>query len=241
MVDAVNNPIKPQSGETLDLTGQVISVDATTVNSVYAPIQIVGVSDVTLIGGTIIGDRHLRPDDPNLGGLGHGIIIGGGASNIKIIGTTVQDCFGDGILIWGGNGVELDNVTSNHNRRQGVSIVNSNGVYIHDGVLSNNGGTSPGDGIDIENDLETETCANILIQNNTFSGNQGSGVGAGSPGTYTNIKVLGNSFDKTTQPIWVAGNAGSAGTPWWAAALRAIFGWTPSYRWWGYPTEWIKQ
>jgi hypothetical protein len=238
---AMPTVLKP--GITLDLTGVTLKQYPSTVRSVYSVLQVAGPGSGknTIINGTIIGDRDGRPDDPTLGGIGYGIMIALGASGVIVRGTQISNCFGDGIIVWGGNNVELDRVISHGNRRQGLTITDSSVLWIHDSQFSNDSGSPPGDGIDLENNFETETIADVAISRCKFFGNKGSDIGLGSPGIYHNIRITpDNSFDLTTQPIWVAGGAGSLGAPWWAPLLKGIFGALPTYRWWGYPTQWYS-
>src|SRR6266699_3152460 len=204
-VDAIGASVNLKSGITLDLAHVILTAKPN--DKIFSIImRISDCEDVTIFGGTIWGDRntHLGSADASVGGGGGGIAIWK-SKNIKIQGTTILDSFCDGLLVWHSGQVEIANVTADHNRRQGMSLVDSHDVHIHDNRFTNCGGTPPGDGIDIENDLESETCANILVERCVFTGNQGSGVGVGSPGQYKNIVINPNNdcvFDGKTQPIW---------------------------------------
>ncbi|SRR6266566_4873650 len=240
-VDAVSGSINLKSGITLDLTQATLVANPN--NQIFSIIMRVSdCENVTILGGTIRGERttHLGSTAAFMGGGGGGVAIWR-SKNIKIQGMKISDCFCDGLLVWHSGQVEIANVIADHNRRQGMSLVDSHDVHIHNSQFTHCGGTPPGDGIDIENDLETETCANILVEHCVFLYNEGSGVGVGSPGQYKNIVINPNNdclFDGKTQPIWTAGNAGSLGTPWWAFLLNRTYGKAPGYAYWGYPRSW---
>jgi hypothetical protein len=241
-VDSVNAPITLRSGITLDLTG--VTLAALPTDRIFSMVvAIPGCSDVTIVGGDIVGERdtHIGSTAWDMGGGGGGITIYNGSRNVKIRGTKVSNCFADGILLLHAHGVEVDGVVSNHNRRQGMSVVDVDGLHVHHSQFSDSGGTPPGSGIDIENDLETEAIRNVLVEHCVFYGNQGSGIGIGGPGVYENIVIAPtNSFDMKTQPIWVAGNAAPLGTSPWAFLLNRTCSWMPWYRWWGYRTDWYR-
>lgn len=270
-VDAVNAPIMLKSNITLDLSQTTLKALPTD-KSVYGILQMKDVENVTIIGGRILGERDRHLVQPALaesqyqdgfepvyeGGWGMGIVITDGSKNIKVVGTAVSRCYGDGLYVdWGQSkkgpsNILIDGVICDGNRRQGASIICVDGLRIRNSQFSNNGltpfGTIPGAGIDFECDPwpegqpQQQWIINIVIEgNNKFFGNRGSAIGVnGSPGIYKTISIQpGNQFDKTwhSRPIWVGGGL-DGGTPWWAIALNRAFGWSHDYKWWGYPTSW---
>jgi polygalacturonase len=251
-IDAVNAPLRLKSGITLDLSG--VTLRAIPNAQTYSWfLTLWGVRDVTILNGVLIGERniHLGSTDASVGGSGGGIDVRSShypgedpnkpARNIKIQGTNISECFCDGINLWDVYQVEIDHVVCNHNRRQGLTVVHADGVYVHNSQFSNSGGADPGCGIDLENDREDERIVNVRIEKNVFHDNKGACVAAGSPGQYHNIVVTpDNDFDMKSQPIWAAGGAGPLGTPWWALLLNRTMGYLPGYRWWGYRTDWYK-
>lgn len=239
-VDVVNAPITLKSGVTLDLTEVMLRALPTDKKN-SCVIKVYGVNDVTIIGGTIIGERdiHIGSTAWDQGGWGHGIDIREGSRNIKVRGANICRCFGDGVYISDAYNVEVSGVNSHHNRRMGLTIIHVDGCRIANCTFSNSGGTPPGNGIDLECDLPEQFIKNVVIERCRFFDNEGSSIGVnGHPGTYAHISIPpGNSFDMKTQPIWVAGGL-NLGTPWWAFLLNRSLEWHPDYRWWGYRTEW---
>lgn len=252
-VDAVNEPIRMKSDLALDLTGVVLQALPNDQTTSWL-ITLWGSRNNTILNGWLRGERniHLGSTAAAMGGYGGGIDVRGShfpgedpnkpARNIKIKGTKITDCFGDGISLWDAYDVDLDTVICDHNRRQGMSVVHADGVHVTRSQFSNNGGAAPGCGIDLENDRESERIINVLIEKSVFYGNKGSCIAAGSPGKYGNIRITpDNGFDMKTQPIWAAGGAAPLGTSWYAFLLNRTCGTLPGYTWWGYPTSWYKK
>lgn len=146
----------------------------------YNVITIRNVSDITIMGGKIIGERdiHTGPACANKCEQGYGIGIYG-SNNVTVTRTHIANCWGDGIMMTGSAGVSSKNitlkrVTSFNNRRQGLSILRVDGVMIDSCAFLNTNGTAPQDGIDIEPD--SDTAQNITITNCEFGYNAGNGI-----------------------------------------------------------------
>jgi parallel beta-helix repeat protein len=179
-IDA-DSSIKIKSGVTLDMfdtTRNLIAIP--TYSGRYNIISIKNVNDVTVNGGKITGERkkHLGPECAHKCEQGYGIAISG-SKNIKIKGTIITECWGDGVVLYGSLGVDCKNitlmrVTSSNNRRQGLSILNGDSVMVDSCAFINTHGTPPQDGIDIEPDAGT--TQNVTIQNCLLAYNTGNGV-----------------------------------------------------------------
>jgi hypothetical protein len=61
-------------------------------------------------------------------------------------------------------------------RRQGLSIVDADGVTVTDSVFKKTHGTRPSAGIDLEPDEPAQKITNICIQGSKFLDNAGSGI-----------------------------------------------------------------
>lgn len=156
----------------------------------YQIVQICDVHDVELYGGMIVGDllEHLY----TLGSShewGHGITIKN-AQRVKVSSVYVTRCIGDGIVIGGwqepntnvyekaAKQVFLENIISDDNRRQGLTISHADGVVVKNCRLTNTGMTkytAPSAGLDIEPNAEepwNQGVKNVLIKNCFFSGNK---------------------------------------------------------------------
>jgi hypothetical protein len=86
-------------------------------------------------------------------------------------------------------------VTSDGNRRQGLSIIEADGVLVTDSVFSNTHGTRPSAGIDLEPDHPSQQIVNLRIQNSKFLNNAGPGIEiAGKKGLVAKVALARNVF-----------------------------------------------
>ena len=132
-------------------------------------INMTDISNAKVIGGKIVGDRYQHLGTTGEWGMGIGIHT---SSNIKIMGTHIVNCWGDGITISSYNCV-LKNVVCDNNRRQGLTIGSSDSLIVDSCSFTHTNGTAPQDGIDIEPDAGTAQrvhITNCIIAYNTKVG-----------------------------------------------------------------------
>ncbi|KQZ57036.1 hypothetical protein ASD53_11180 [Lysobacter sp. Root559] len=145
-------------------------------------LSLIGVDDVEVSGGRIVGDR-----DTHLGATGewgHGVMVRG-SSSVTLRDLHISRCWGDGISIGGdkaaggrvtpSSDVLIANVRCIGNRRQGLTIGRSRRVRVRDCEFADTGGTLPGCGIDIEPDAG-DSARDAVISGSFIHGNQGAGV-----------------------------------------------------------------
>jgi hypothetical protein len=132
-----------------------------------------------------------------------GIRITGGAQHITISGVTAKSMWGDGFYVEGATDIKFCAVTADNNRRQGLSIVEADGVIVADSVFKNTSGTRPSAGIDLEPDKAAQEITNVQIQNSKFLDNTGPGIEiAGKRGRISKIELTRNIF-RGNRPILV--------------------------------------
>jgi len=166
-----------------------------------AVLMISGVSDVTVIGGTLEGERDEHKGKG--GGWGMGVHISHGAERIVIAGVTSRKMWGDGFYVSDASDVKFCGVTADQNRRQGLSIIAVMGLVVLNSVFKNTGGTRPGAGIDFEPDDRDQTITDVKIENSKFIDNAGPGILiAGKKGAVSKIELTRNLF-KGNRPILV--------------------------------------
>lgn len=182
MVDALR-PIQLHSNTRLWMAaGAELDVIPNASTRYYA-IKVTNVHDVRIVGGTIRGDRARHQG--TTGEWGYGINISG-STDVVVKGVKVSDCWGDGLLVGGtgnesrgdlvrSNRVWIDHVTSDNNRRQGLTIAPAQNVWVTNSVFSNQFGTLPEAGIDIEPQTQG-LVSDVHLLHNTFSGNHGNGI-----------------------------------------------------------------
>jgi len=142
------------------------------------------VSDVTITGGRLLGerDRHLG----TTGEWGHGIQLRG-AQRVTLRDIHVSNFWGDGLSVAAINptrsnpdtepstDVLLERIVSIGNRRQGLTIGRSSRVRVVDCEFAGTGGTAPEAGIDIEPDTGAG-ATDIEISNCRIHDNHGPGI-----------------------------------------------------------------
>lgn len=164
----------PQSNTTIKFAknAQLNVIPNSSVN--YNCINVKNVNNVTLMDPTVIGDR--LDHTGSKGEWGMGISIIGASKNIKIISPKTTNCWGDGIYIDGCSDIYIENMFSDNNRRQGMSVVSVDGLFVNGALVINSNGTPPQSGIDIEPDYDTDILNNIRLLN-VVTKNNTSGYG----------------------------------------------------------------
>lgn len=214
------NPIKNGgNGILMNVPGVRLLLDsgvvmkAKTVGTTSYSVVYITSPDCTIEGGIIEGD--VGSHTGTTGEWGFGINIWTGADRCRVVGTEVRKCWGDGIYINGANDVRLVDVQCLYNRRQGLSIVNSErpriigGSYSFTGKL---GATAPSAGIDLEpNPGGGPGVFDAIISGVTAEGNVGPGILAPSiTGTATRAVVSGCSLKKNGSfGFWSNGSGGN--------------------------------
>jgi len=176
MVDAVSNErrLKIRKDTTLKLSpGAVIkAIPNGALN--YSLLTIANVANVTVSGGTLEGDRAQHTD--KAGEWGMGLMIGEGAKNVTVSGVTSKEMWGDGFYVATAQNVTFCSVVSDHNRRQGLSVIEVDQLEVVSSVFSNTQGTRPGAGIDFEPDNVQQRISNVRVHNSKFLNNKGPGI-----------------------------------------------------------------
>jgi parallel beta-helix repeat protein len=186
----VDQTLKPKSNQIINLSQNAVLKAMPSANGYNAVVRMIGVSNVTITGGKIVGERnnHLGTS----GEWGMGIHVIQGSNNITISNITISDCWGDGIFLGDSpavTDVTIDNVICDNNRRQGLSVTDAKRVIIKNSVFKNTNGTLPQAGIDIEPDAN-QTSEDIQIINTQCYGNAGSGLDLmGITGTIQRVSV----------------------------------------------------
>jgi parallel beta-helix repeat protein len=175
-------------------------------------IRINFISNVNVIGGTLQGERYQHLVTTGEFGMGLAIY---GSSNVVVEGVTSRDNWGDGFYLGTSNPTNITfcAVTSNNNRRQGMSIITANGVVVKNSTFENTNGTVPASGIDIEPEVN-DTVNNVQILNSQFLNNDQSGVLVTLNPAYnrksfiTNITINGNNMTGNDQHFYNANPEG---------------------------------
>jgi polygalacturonase len=175
MVDAVSDHrLKLRTNTTLKLSPGATLKAIPNGSQSYALLTVADVSDVTIIGGTLEGDRAQHTSKEGEWGMGVSILEG--SKNVTISGVTSKEMWGDGFYVQGAKNVTFCSVVSDHNRRQGLSVIDVDQLEVTNSVFSNTQGTRPSAGIDLEPDSVKQRISNVRIQNSKFLNNKGPGI-----------------------------------------------------------------
>lgn len=164
------------------------------------------VADVTISGGSILGERYKHQGTK--GEWGHGVMVRG-ASRVTVRNVTISQCWGDGISVGGfhrkgeaaipSSDILIDNVRCLGNRRQGLTIGRSRRVRVIDSEFSGTQGTKPEYGIDIEPDAPG-TADDITIERCVLRNNRGGGIQAYHRSS--NISIRGCTIENNGSGIY---------------------------------------
>jgi hypothetical protein len=202
MVDAAGKDrIRLGSNMRLRLARDAVIKAIPTSAKKYAVLSISGAANVTVVGGTLEGERDRHQGKIGEGGMG--IRVDRGADTVTISGVTARKMWGDGFYVEDAKDVRFCGVIADGNRRQGLSIVDADGVTVTDSVFKSTHGTRPSAGIDLEPDEPAQKITNIRIEGSKFLDNAGSGIQiAGKRGRVTKIEIARNTF-RGNRPLLV--------------------------------------
>ena len=214
---------------------KVIPNDATH----YFLLKVYNCKNVKIKKGTLQGDRQKHTPTvhpkwtPNVafnryGEWGLGLDIRG-SQDITVSNVTSRDMWGDGFYVdhkgsTRSKNIKFDYCTGLNNRRQGLSVIDVNGLEVRNSEFSTTHGTKPADGIDLEVDKPHATYGkgiieNVLIVDCKFRNNQGAGVEiAVKKGIGRNIRVARCQFSGNNKSIK------SDTFSWWQKIWYEIFG-----------------
>jgi hypothetical protein len=181
------------SDMTLKLAGGAVLKAIPNDETHYAVLTISGASNVWVTGGTLEGERNEHRGKS--GEWGMGIRVEDGAKNITIAGLTSKKMWGDGFYVDDAEDVRFCGVTADGNRRQGLSIIDANGLLVLNSTFKNTSGTRPSAGIDLEPDKDSQQIANVRIENSKFFDNAGGGIMVGGKkARVSKVEMTRNTF-----------------------------------------------
>jgi hypothetical protein len=139
----------------------------------YTVLRAQKVSNVSIVGGTVVGDRHEHRGKTGEWGMGLTLTE---ATNVLVDRTVFRSAWGDGIYInRNSSHVSICRTRSEENRRQGLSIIAARDVLVHRSMFRNTAGTAPQCGLDIEPN-KGDKVDGVVVQDSVFEGNAGCGI-----------------------------------------------------------------
>lgn len=184
-----NHGLSLRSYMTLRMAPGAILKSLPTAEGTYALILAAGITQASVVGGTLEGDRAIHTGTSGEWGMGLSIV---GSTFITAEGVTAKECWGDGFYVSGASAhIALCNVVADHNRRQGLSVTRVDTMVVRNSTFKNTTGALPEAGIDIEPN-SGETVANLTIQDCLVQNNAGGGIMAGPPVAFAGLSFLVN-------------------------------------------------
>ncbi|HEY0769020.1 MAG TPA: right-handed parallel beta-helix repeat-containing protein [Sphingobacteriaceae bacterium] len=180
-------------------TMRIIKVKASA-NERYNVIRMHNVSNASIEGGKIMGERYSHMGTTGEWGMGISLYA---ATNCRVDRTVITDCWGDGIVVGSQNAynapnesknIVINEVISRNNRRQGMTIGGVDSLIVSYCKFTHTNGTAPQDGIDIEPDHNTAQKVHIRNCEIAYNARQGVELLAKPTGTAVvkNIYVQNN-------------------------------------------------
>ncbi len=223
---APTDGILPPSGMKLLLGQAVFKIEPNSYPA-YCIFGVVDQSDVTITGGTLIGDRDAHTFAPSKDSATHewgfGIITSA-STNVTIQGVTIRDMTGDGIILEGSykaladggrvsSGIKIYDCDISNCRRQGVSVIGSPGSEIARNRICDIQGTDPQYGIDVETEFDYNVDG-LKIYDNIIYNCAGGAISCNKGANYevygntcvggniiavqsSNVKIYGNTVKKS--------------------------------------------
>jgi len=183
---------------TLSLASGAVLQALSTSTSSYSVVQVNGVQNVNITGGSIIGNLNKNTiTDTNEAGMGIQVKA---SQHVIVENVNISNCWADGIYVVAAcQDVTISNVVSNHNRRNGMSIVSATNVVVRGSTFEygigslENGVMANGGGIDIEPN-PGDTVDTVLFYGCSFLNNYAGGIGASVPIANTGVATTSNIF-----------------------------------------------
>ena len=145
----------------------------------YAIIDIKEAKNVTLYNPVIIGDRYNHLGTGGEWGMGISIK---GASNVRILGARISECWGDGIYIgqsqnvYASNNITIKDTRLVKNRRDGISVISVDGLILENIYAAYQDGTKPMCGINFETNNSNCEIKGVQVINPRTEFNKGNGI-----------------------------------------------------------------
>ena len=143
----------------------------------YNVISCKGIDNVTIKNIHIQGDRNEHTGATGEWGACIGLYS---TSNVTIKDCKLTDGWGDGVYVGTLEGpctnTIVDGCLIDNNRRQGISVINSDRLTVRNCTITNTNGTLPEGAIDFEANYDTDICKNNIVENCIFYGNVGGSI-----------------------------------------------------------------
>lgn len=175
----VDTSINPRSDTAMIMEDGAVLKALPSAKSVNNVIRIGSAENVTIRGGSIVGERYSHNGSQGEWGMGIGVYD---STGIEIRDVEISECWGDGIYLGsdrdeytvnaGSTDIFISGCDVHHNRRNNLSIVCADRVVVDQSSFRYASGTAPQYGIDIETNNVANPCEHILISDTQIEGNE---------------------------------------------------------------------
>lgn len=158
------------------------------------------VSNVTVTGGTFVGDRYSHSGTTGEHGFGIRIY---GSVNTSVTDANISACFGDGLYVGAdtttmtlpAKNITINRVTCSDNRRNGASFTYVDGFTVLNSTFQTANGTAPQAGLDLEPNTN-QYVKNGVVRDCKFIGNTFTGflTAVNGTGYIDNVQVINNTM-----------------------------------------------
>ena len=213
MIDA-STYLLPNSNNKITLNNDAKLKAITNNLNVSYVVHIHDVNNVEICGGTIEGERETHTG--STGEWGHCIYVNGSCDNIYIHDIKLTNAWGDGICCNITGSMRTARVHVDNARRNGYSITMVDSFVSTNDIIENTHGTNPQCGVDVEPNLATDLCREIIFDNLYTKNNAAYGfiaalIGGNETNNFTNIKVNNMRSQGDNRGIGVRPGAGKLG------------------------------
>lgn len=213
MIDA-STYLLPNSNNKITLNNDAKLKAITNNLNVSYVVYIHDVNNVEICGGTIEGERETHTG--TTGEWGHCIYVDGSCDNIYIHDIKLTNAWGDGICCNITGSMRTARVHVDNARRNGYSITMVDSFVSTNDIIENTHGTNPQCGVDVEPNLATDLCREIVFDNLYTKNNAAYGfiaalVGGNETNNFTNIKVNNMRSQGDNRGIGARPGAGKLG------------------------------
>ena len=202
--------VQLHSGQTLELSADATLQAIGNDSPEYGLVRIYEQTDVTVRGGTLVGERDQHTGTG--GEKGHGIGVRS-SQRVVIDGVTLHDFWGDGIYIGpvipdgpASEDVRVSDCVSYNNRRQGLSVTHAARVVIERSSFYDIHGTQPQAGVDLEPSYPNHYVVDVQLVDSMMRTSQFGLQVVQQTGMTANITVRRNVIaNNSSGGIWVVG------------------------------------
>ncbi len=172
----------------------------------YRVLWLENASNITIEGGTILGDKGEHLGTTGEGGHSLGIY---NCNNIRVYSSTLNDAWGVGLALVEVNDFYGENITCHNGRQNSCAVVSGKNIKFVNPRFTGASGTAPAAGIDIEPNNTGDTITNVQLINPYTADNEGVGINIAlgfftGGGEVVDITIESHTDERSLSAFWIA-------------------------------------